>query len=318
MSVMAIVLSVNDAFVRRVDPLRVRQSAQKPIRSDANRRQSPRNRAFHPRRQFTVVSRNPVQLARHQGGTHHVHRCQPLTPPRVAQPSDAVASRPGTARSRARQSAARSPVGPGGAYNVGNLIGLCQGIVAQTFLAGGSDPQAASSVLAGIAAYFAGNAAAVAMTVATVVFIASGEAYHRAWSGRTAPHMGLNRLGDFLSGLGAVALGIALLGLGHPVLALTSGLLHALGKFGSAAHRETVPAAAGTRRLPDLFRSMVLVSRVPAFIAAGLDLHATLQATGAATQAHWSTPATLIVCYAFWSWADLLLFKPAGRAPAAS
>ena len=64
-----------------------------------------------------------------------------------------------------------------------------------------------------------------------MIFCWSGEAYHRAWTGAKAPDPRLNRLGDHLSGIGALALGMALFLSGEPLLAATSGLLHAAGKF---------------------------------------------------------------------------------------
>lgn len=198
--------------------------------------------------------------------------------------------------------------GPGGAYNIGNLIGLCQGISMQ-LLASGDSGSPSTGASAAITHYLTGNFAALAMTSATAIFFVSGEAYHRAWNGRLTPRANLNRLGDFLSGVGAVCLGVALFELGHPLLALTSGLLHSVGKFGSACRRP----GARILNLPasnlDLFRTMVLLSRLPALAAAGYDFHASLSQMEGAGQAHWSAPATLVACYLLWSWADLLLFR---------
>ena len=70
---------------------------------------------------------------------------------------------------------------------------------------------------------------------------------------------------DFLSGIGALVLGLALLCLGQPLLAATAGLFHALGKFGSARHWRPLPGWQGG--WPNLYRTLVLASRVPAILA---------------------------------------------------
>ncbi|MEP6564565.1 MAG: hypothetical protein ABJB10_05460 [Mesorhizobium sp.] len=197
--------------------------------------------------------------------------------------------------------------GPGGAYNIGNLIGLCQGIAAQILLSRDQLPW--TDAPTAISHYLTGNFAAVAMTTATAIFFASGEVYHRAWNGRSRPKENMNRRGDFLSGLGAVWLGLALFELGHPLLALTSGLLHAVGKFGSACHYSGGPIFNIPARCPDPFRTMVLASRLPAVVAAGSGLYASLFNVEGAQLQHWSTPASLLACYLLWSWADLLLFR---------
>ncbi|MDF3150653.1 hypothetical protein P3C58_01535 [Mesorhizobium sp. XAP10] len=199
--------------------------------------------------------------------------------------------------------------GPGGAYNVGNLIGLCQGITAQILVSGDLNQLLWTGAPAAISHYLTGNFAAIAMTSATAIFFASGEIYHRAWNGRLKPRENLNRLGDFLSGVGAGCLGLALFELGHPLLALTSGLLHSVGKFGSACHRPGVRILNLSEYGPDPFRVMVLLSRLPALIAAGTGLCASLFKFEVEQPQHWSTPASLLVCYLLWSWADLLLFR---------
>jgi hypothetical protein len=197
--------------------------------------------------------------------------------------------------------------GPGGAYTIGNLIGLGQGISAQLMASGEGNHSPWVGVPAAISEYLAGNFAAVAMTTATAIFFTSSEAYHRAWNGSSKPREDLNRLGDFLSGVGAVWLGLALLELGQPFLALTSGLLHAAGKFGSAFQRSGGRTSTMGAGRPDLFRSMVLLSRVPGLAAAGNGLYASL--FQGVRQQDWSTSATLLVCYLLWSWADLLLLR---------
>jgi hypothetical protein len=205
--------------------------------------------------------------------------------------------------------------GPGGLYNIGNAVGLGMGIALQV----GSVPDGGLGVQAAAAAmldYLGGNAGAMALTLATAVFFVSGEAYHRAWANGSPPDQALNRRGDVLSGIGALILGVALLSLGHVMLAATAGLLHAAGKFGSAWKWRPIPGWGST--WPDFYRSAVLASRVPAILAALIDLTDVLTRSDAGTP--W-TPLTLLVCYALWSWADVLLFRasvgPAAREAAA-
>lgn len=203
--------------------------------------------------------------------------------------------------------------GPGGYYNIGNGLGLVMGVVIQiATMPQGAEPPADHAVLAA-ADYFAGSDAALALTLATLIFCWSGEAYHRAWATADAPDPALNRLGDHLSGIGALALGVALFLTGEPVLAATSGLLHAAGKFGSALHLTGLaslfrwPAA-----WPDPFRSAVLVSRLPALLAAALATAAALpEALAGGHLAAVAAPATLLICYLLWAKADLLLFRSA-------
>lgn len=202
--------------------------------------------------------------------------------------------------------------GPGGYYNLGNGLGLVMGIAIAiaTAVPEGAEIRAGHAVLAA-ADYFAGSGAALALTLATLIFCWSGEAYHRAWAASRAPDPALNRLGDHLSGIGALALGVALCLTGEPVLAATSGLLHAAGKFGSALDLKGPaslihwPAA-----WPDLFRSAVLVSRLPALVAAALAAAAALpEAMAGGPLAAVAAPATLLICYLLWAKADLLLFR---------
>lgn len=185
--------------------------------------------------------------------------------------------------------------GPGGYYNAGNLIGLGAGLALQMSAASGGAAQAAAQ-------YLAGSVSALLLTLATLVFMVSGEAYHRAWRGGYPPVQRLNFQGDFLSGIGALLLGAALLMLGQPLLAATAGLLHAFGKFASALFR---PKASSGLNWPRLFRQSVLASRVPAICAALIELVREMPGGGAGLLA----PATLLMCYAFWARADVMLMK---------
>jgi len=200
--------------------------------------------------------------------------------------------------------------GPGGYYNVGNLIGLFSGLALQF-------ATAATSGLSGtdaVAAYLVGSPATVALTAATIIFLASGEMYYRAWRGGI-PDDDLNRLADLLSAVGGTALAISLLYLGQPMLATFTGILIVLGKLGSAAFGDegnVVPFWPWDWPAP--FRSMVLAGRLPAIAAAGLELGHQLGTGGAAVSV--IQPAVLVLCHLLWMRADFLLFRSSRPAAA--
>lgn len=213
-------------------------------------------------------------------------------------------------RSRVLHGIAARMRGPGGYYNIGNAVGLAGGLslaVLNGSIAG------AGGVATAAWTYLVGNGSAVALTVATLVFFWSGEVYHRAWSDREQPDARLNRQGDLLSALGAVALGLSLALLGLPLLAATAGVLHAVGKLGSALH------SPGTSALPgwpppwsDPFRSVVLLSRAPAILVAALALVGGLSGSKPAeVMPVLLGPGVLLVCNLLWAKADLLLLRPA-------
>ncbi|WP_108263512.1 hypothetical protein [Mangrovicoccus ximenensis] len=111
---------------------------------------------------------------------------------------------------------------------------------------------------------FFGNPGASWLTAAVAAFLAAGEFYHRAWRGSGQPSRFLTRKGDVLSGLGALALTLSLLFCGNAAMAVLSGLLLAVGKFGNAA----LPGGASGGRLAAMFRHAALLSRV--FVLAAL------------------------------------------------
>ncbi|WP_246686003.1 hypothetical protein [Mesorhizobium sp. B2-4-6] len=198
--------------------------------------------------------------------------------------------------------------GPGGYYNSGNALGLVTGIAVQIATAPAGSHWG-NAITARMIEFFAGTGSAVALTLTTLIFFCGGEAYHRAWARPDAPDVNLNRLGDFLSGIGAVGLGISLLLLGDPLLAATSGLLHAVGKFGSTLHRPGTPVLVWPASWPDPFRGAVLASRLPAMLTTTLALGSALpDAWAGGSFATPVMPLTLLGCYLLWAKADLLLF----------
>jgi hypothetical protein len=197
--------------------------------------------------------------------------------------------------------------GPGGYYNAGNAFGLIMGIALQT----GSMPAdggAGAGVIGAVMRYLAGNTGAVMLSAATAVFFVSGEAYLRAWAHGAPPDPALNRRGDVLSGVGALLLAVAFVSLGQWMLAVTAGLLHAFGKFGSAGHWRAM--AGWPETWPNLYRAAVLASRVPAGLAAFAAFFGVVRHFDAGTPlAALLTPLTLLVCTALWARADLMLFE---------
>ena len=194
--------------------------------------------------------------------------------------------------------------GPGGLYNLGNAIGLVGGIALQ--IAAVSTVGELGLRTGAVAAidYLVGSSSAIAITLAMLVFFWGGEVYHRAWAGGFPPNRTLNRLGDLLSGHGALILGVGLFLLGEPLLAATAGLLHAIGKYGSACDAALPDRL--TRLRPDPFRSAVLASRLPAIVLVLIKIRDGL-ATGHADLI--AAPCLLLVCYLIWATADLMLFR---------
>ena len=116
--------------------------------------------------------------------------------------------------------------------------------------------------------------------------------------------------GGLLSAVGALALGLGLLMLGQPVLAATAGLLHAAGKAGSAWGGGAKQMLFWPESWPDLWRTLVLASRVPGVLAASTGLLDHLNGlAGSASGLSVLTPAALTLSYLLWIKADVILFK---------
>ena len=210
--------------------------------------------------------------------------------------------------------------GPGGYYNIGNVLALTTGLgvqIAATSSGGGDEPRA---VLEAVRLYFVGSPGATALTVAIAIFFVSGEMYHRAWSRGFPPDRRGNWWGDFLSGIAALILTVALAAFGDILLAIASGLLLAAGKFGSALAPENY-AAPDANPWPNRCRTAVLASRLPALAALALELVRQLGSDAPAPAGSLVMTAVMLGCYLLWARADLLLFNrraPAGAADPAS
>ena len=207
-------------------------------------------------------------------------------------------------RSRWRAAILSRLNGPGGLYNLGNVLGFGAGLFV-TFLVATESTNSVSNVLSIGMRYIAGSPAAVALAIATAIFFWSGEAYHRAWSNGYPPDQKLTWLGDLLSGFGAIGLGAGLYLLSNPFLAATSGLLHAAGKFGSTLGVRGELLLLGRKiDASALCRNIVLTSRFPAIVATTADL---LSTKAHDDRAFAFNAVAMLACYVIWAIADSML-----------
>lgn len=197
--------------------------------------------------------------------------------------------------------------GPGGLYNLGNLIALGTGLSLQL---AESLSQTYGTVGAAIQTNLFGSPGASWLTLAIAIFMISGEVYHRAWKKGAPPDTRLNRIGDLISFFGALALTVSLAMFGDLFLALVSGTLLAGGKLGTAILPEVHGTGAGRNRLQHLFRLSVVVSRAPALAGLAVELGRLLFRPEALEgPAQILAPAVMFVCYLIWARADLLLMS---------
>lgn len=211
-----------------------------------------------------------------------------------------------TVAARARHAVRSRFDGPGGYYNAGNLLGLVTAVTTELVVALTSQTGSAGDL---VYAYFLGSPSALALSIATVIFLVSGETYHRAWAGRTVPDGRLNRVADLLSVAGATALTASLMFIGQVPLALASGALIIGGKLGSAITcDDRTRLEFWPKYWVDPFRGAVLAGRLPGLAAAALDLvrHGLDNPNGLAMFSL-APQAVLVVCYVLWIRADLLL-----------
>ncbi len=191
----------------------------------------------------------------------------------------------------------RRLAGPGGIYNLGNVIALMSGVTVQILSA-----QRGEGLGEAITNYLFGSSGASFLTLAIIIFMFSGEAYHRASAERGHVDRRLIRLGDLLSAIAALALTAALANFGDVLLALVAGTLLAGGKLGTAVLPRTAPLW-----LLSALRGAVVVSRLPSLASLAIDV-ARLASQGAPpTDA--ALPAITFFCFLLWLWADVLLMR---------
>jgi hypothetical protein len=188
---------------------------------------------------------------------------------------------------------------PGLLYNAGNLISVlvaCADCIFAAKLAGQSNSP-------NIAHYFFGTWPAIFTSLAVAVFLASGNKYALAWKNGFPPNQKCNAQGHALSALGALLIGIALLGLAQNqlafYLALITTFLHVGGKFGSLV--------APTYDVQ--FKIMPLLSRTTYVATLALDVLAQAQHlhNTHALIAKLILPTGLIAATFLWARADWLL-----------
>lgn len=187
--------------------------------------------------------------------------------------------------------------GPGGIYNLGNLIALFAGFALNLHGAWGH-----AGVVEVLRSSLIGSPGAGALTLALVLFLVSGEIYHHA----ARPNARVNLLpwADFISGLAAIALTVALLWLGEATAAWMAGVMLVTGKLGSAAM--PVLGMRSRARLARLLRLTVVASRVPSLASLGLGVLTALR--GRVPLDEVLLPSIMILCFLLWLWADLMLF----------
>ena len=194
---------------------------------------------------------------------------------------------------------------PGLLYNIGNLFAFFGTLTLFMLLSGSGRGVTAD----GFAAHFLGNWPAVLTTAASLVFWISGMQYAKAWAKGFPPEARSNNAGHALSTLGALTIGIALMGLARTevslALAIIATILHAGGKLASwrAPSRD------------DYFKPMPLYSRVPYVTTLCLDMRSDVLAGGALNDVvtGLSLPLFLLVATMFWARADWLLLQKVGE-----
>lgn len=190
---------------------------------------------------------------------------------------------------------------PGLLYNIGNLIAFF-GALALFMLLSRSGRGVTAD---GFVAHFLGNWPAVLTTAASLIFWVSGVQYAKAWTKGFPPEAKSNNAGHALSTLGALTIGVALMGLARTevalALAIIATILHAGGKLASWR----APGA------DDYFKPMPLYSRVPYVTTLCLDMRSDLLAGGALNDVVTGLvlPLFLLVATMFWARADWLLLQ---------
>jgi len=196
--------------------------------------------------------------------------------------------------------------GPGGFYNIGNIVALCTGLAVQ--IMSGTDQQ---NILASVGQYLFGNPAAGCLTLSMLIFMVGGEAYHRAGQTRGADAVRFNRIGDFLAGIAAIVLTVALIGFGETQLAFLAGTMLALGKLGTSIVPEGIYGGIAKAAVPKTFRLLVIASRFPSLVALTITVVGFFEGRQHATDGF--VAVIMIGCYLLWLWADCLLLMRARK-----
>jgi hypothetical protein len=182
---------------------------------------------------------------------------------------------------------------PGLLYNIGNLIAFFGALALFMLLSGSGRGVTADGF--------------VLTTAASLIFWVSGVQYAKAWAKGFPPVTKSNNAGHALSTLGALTIGIALMGLARTevalALAIVATILHAGGKLASWR----------SPTCDDYFKPMPLYSRIPYVTTLCLDIRNDVLTGGPLhiVMPGLVLPLFLICATAFWARADWLLLQKA-------
>ncbi len=188
--------------------------------------------------------------------------------------------------------------GPGAIYNVGNVLALAAGIGLNLREVWGEPGFAVA-----LRDHLIGSPEATWLTSAMVLFLIAGEVYHQAYSSPAKSN--LVAWGDFVAGLAAIALTVALVMLGDTAAALLAGFMLTVGKLGSAV--VSVIFTQSQDYLDRLLRLLVVASRAPSILALGMAVLPVF--FGGVPLDAVLLPLIMILCFFLWLWADLLLMR---------
>ncbi len=190
---------------------------------------------------------------------------------------------------------------PGLLYNIGNCFAVIGAMALFALLSDSGNSVKAE----GFVTHFLGHWPALLTTIASVIFWISGMNYAKAWDRGFPPEARANNIGHALSTVGALTIGVALMGLARTeatlALAIIATILHAGGKLASWR----------SPTCDDYFKPMPLYSRVPYVTTLCLDMRSDVLTGGSlmALAAGLVLPVFLLCATMFWARADWLLLQ---------
>ena len=186
---------------------------------------------------------------------------------------------------------------PGKLYNAGNIVALGVGLLDCMVLSQAK----LGATFAALNNFFIGSWPAIFTSLAVIFFFINGQKYASAWANGYPPNVHDNKMGDGLSGLGAILIGVGLIGFSQGnlgfYLAIITTLLHAGGKFGSFANWQS----------ERFFKILPFVSRATYILALVATLFTSIEPW------HEIVPWGLIAAAMIWARADWLLCPKSPR-----